>query len=117
MPGRARDYRSHRSKSPRRHSHKRKQSHSPRKPAQVALPLRAQPLHKDDFHKYRPLFSLYLDVQKSLDIEDLSDHEARGRWKSFLKKWYVLNSLSGSQADSWAPEQKTNFHEEPWRII
>lgn len=82
------------------HSHKRKRSNSPRKVAKVALPSRAQPLHKDDYQEYRPLFALYLDVQKSLDFDELTDHEARGRWKSFMKKWYVSHIQSGFQADS-----------------
>ncbi|TID24904.1 hypothetical protein E6O75_ATG04109 [Venturia nashicola] len=90
-----REGRSNRSESPSRLSHKRKRSRSPRKPKQIALPFRAQSLHKDDFHEYRPLFSLYLDAQKKLDIEDLSDRDARGRWKSFLKKWNQGELLEG----------------------
>lgn len=100
IPRRSREERSHRSKSPDGHSHKRKRSTSPRKVAKVALPSRAQPLHKDDYQEYRPLFALYLDVQKSLDFDELTDHEARGRWKSFMKKWYVSHIQSGFQADS-----------------
>jgi hypothetical protein len=30
---------------------------------------------------------LYLDVQKELQIEDISEKEARGRWRSFRGKW------------------------------
>ncbi|KAE9979143.1 hypothetical protein EG328_001084 [Venturia inaequalis] len=95
IPRRPREDRSHRSKSPSRHSHKRKPSRSPRIPAQVALPFRAQSLHKDDFQKYRSVFALYLDAQKNLDIEDLGDRDARGRWKSFLKKWNQGELLEG----------------------
>lgn len=87
VPRRPREERSQRSESPSRHSHKRNRSPSPRKSAQVALPFQAQRLHKGDLQKYRPLFALYLDAQKKLDLEDLSDRDARGRWKSFLKKW------------------------------
>ncbi|MCJ1300174.1 hypothetical protein MMC08_002968 [Hypocenomyce scalaris] len=36
---------------------------------------------------YKPLFSLYLDVQKQLILEDLAEDEVRGRWKSFMGKW------------------------------
>jgi hypothetical protein len=86
MPRRPRKEPSHRSTSPNRHSHKRKRSASPRK---HVLPSGARPLSKDDFQEYRPLFALYLDVQKTIDVDELSDHEARGRWKSFMKKWYV----------------------------
>jgi hypothetical protein len=96
IPRRPREERSHRSKSPARHTHKRRRSNSPRK---VALPSRATPLHKDDFLEYRSLFALYLDVQKSIVLDELSDHEARGRWKSFLKKWYVLVRIRNFQTD------------------
>ena len=34
------------------------------------------------------MFALYLDIQKQLDIEDLSEAEVKGRWKSFVNKWY-----------------------------
>lgn len=33
------------------------------------------------------MFGLYLDIQKQLVIDDLSDEEVRGRWKSFVRKW------------------------------
>ena len=42
------------------------------------------------------MFALYLDIQKSLDLETLSDTEARGRWKSFVGKWYGLQGQFGS---------------------
>ena len=41
-----------------------------------------------DLVDYRPMFALYLDIQKQLDIEDLNEKELRGRWKSFCNKWY-----------------------------
>ncbi|KAF2761462.1 hypothetical protein EJ05DRAFT_473961 [Pseudovirgaria hyperparasitica] len=90
-------HRSHRdrSTSPRRHSSKHHSHHSrhdrKRKRSSpviaVQLPLRASPISKDDFIKYRNVFALYLDVQKQLLIEDLPEQEVRGRWKSFVKKW------------------------------
>lgn len=30
---------------------------------------------------------MYLDVQKQIFIEDLDEHELKGRWKSFMNKW------------------------------
>jgi len=50
------------------------------------------------------MFALYLDIQKQLVLEDLDEHETRGRWKSFIGKWYgyypnykyTTNLLNGS---------------------
>ena len=36
------------------------------------------------------MFALYLDIQKQKDIEELEEDEVKGRWKSFINKWYVL---------------------------
>jgi peroxin-14 len=33
------------------------------------------------------MFALYLDVQKNILIEDLTEDEVKGRWKSFIGKW------------------------------
>lgn len=33
------------------------------------------------------MFALYLDIQKQRDIEELSEDEVKGRWKSFMNKW------------------------------
>jgi len=33
------------------------------------------------------MFALYLDIQKSLEIEEITEDEVRGRWKSFVNKW------------------------------
>jgi len=35
------------------------------------------------------MFALYLDIQKNILIEDLSHDEIKGRWKSFINKWYA----------------------------
>jgi hypothetical protein len=32
------------------------------------------------------MFTLYLDIQKNILIEDLAE-EVKGRWKSFIGKW------------------------------
>jgi hypothetical protein len=90
--------RSHqRSRSPRRrdgHEHKRRRSRSPAKP--VKLPYQAQPLSRRDYDVYRPLFQSYLDIQKNIQLDDLDEREARGRWKSFVSRWN-----RGDLARSW----------------
>lgn len=37
---------------------------------------------------------MYLDIQKGILIEDLKDEEVKGRWKSFIRKWYVMRYRS-----------------------
>lgn len=75
-----------RSCSPHRtHHHKRKRSRSPA-PAPL-LPFQAQRLTKHDFASCKPMFALYLDIQKQLVLEDLEADEVKGRWKSFVGKW------------------------------
>ncbi|KAI9870392.1 MAG: hypothetical protein M1830_004302 [Pleopsidium flavum] len=83
----------HRSRSPHGHHHKRKRSASP-KP--LALPFNAQKLSKHDLELYRPMFALYLDIQKQLVLEDLDPDEVKGRWKSFVGKWN-----RGELAEGW----------------
>lgn len=34
------------------------------------------------------MFALYLDIQKQIYIDDLDEKEMKGRWKSFVGKWY-----------------------------
>lgn len=54
---------------------------------QGILPYEARPLHKRDLMDYAPMLALYLDIQKQISIDDLSQEEVRGRWKSFVGKW------------------------------
>lgn len=92
---RSRDHNRSRSRSPHRehaHSHRDKRRRTedevarvPRVPA--TLPLHARELSKNDYGAFKALFTLYLDVQKEIRLEDLDEKEARGRWKSFLGKW------------------------------
>ncbi|KAF5848993.1 hypothetical protein GGP41_010155 [Bipolaris sorokiniana] len=96
-----RHHQSHRSRSPRRdddsHRHKRTRtrSRSPtRKPAD--LPYKAKPLSKRQYDEYRPLFQSYLDIQKQIQLDDLDEREAKGRWKSFVSRWN-----RGELARSW----------------
>lgn len=74
---------SRKSRSPRRHD----EAHKER-----CLPYNARPLTKHDLPDYRSMFALYLDIQKQIDIETLETDEVKGRWKSFIKKWYVASS-------------------------
>ncbi|KAK4542166.1 hypothetical protein LTR36_007013 [Oleoguttula mirabilis] len=62
----------------------------------VRLPLHAHHLHKQDFDSYRAVFADYLDIQKQLDLDELSEDEVKGRWKSFLGKWN-----RGELAEGW----------------
>jgi hypothetical protein len=89
---------SRRSRSPRRddndgHRHKRRRSRSPTaKP--VVLPYKAKPLSKRQYGEYRPLFQSYLDIQKQIQLDDLDEREVKGRWKSFISRWYAHLSRS-----------------------
>lgn len=76
-----------RSRSP-RHTRRRDdgRSRSP-KVSPKNLPFDARPISKHDLSRFRPMFGLYLDIQKKLVLEELSEDEVRGRWKSFLGKW------------------------------
>ncbi|EXJ82749.1 hypothetical protein A1O3_06564 [Capronia epimyces CBS 606.96] len=89
-----------RSRSPHRHEGKRSRhrSRSPRHASSStrALPYGAREISRHDLQMYRPMFALYLDIQKQLDIEDLDEKEVRGRWKSFVGKWN-----RGELAEGW----------------
>lgn len=96
-----REYRSRsRSRSRSRHRHRRRHRHrhtattttittTTVPPPPRELPFGARRLTKGDFNEYRAVFALYLDIQKQLVLEDLSSEEVRGRWKSFVGRWYV----------------------------
>ena len=54
------------------------------------------------------MFALYLDIQKQLDLEDLEETEVKGRWKSFVNKWYVdTRFCSNTQALSRTKDKLT----------
>lgn len=68
-----------------RHEHRSKEA-----PAQpVVLPLGARELSRRDLETHEPMFAMYLDIQKGILIEDLKEEELKGRWKSFVQKWFV----------------------------
>lgn len=52
-----------------------------------ALPFGARDLSRYDLSAFRPMFALYLDIQKQIYIDDLDEKEVKGRWKSFVGKW------------------------------
>ena len=53
------------------------------------LPYKAKPLSKRQYDEYKPLFQSYLDIQKQIFLDDLDEREVKGRWKSFVSRWYV----------------------------
>lgn len=60
------------------------------------MPYKAKPLSKRQYDEYRPLFQSYLDIQKQIQLDDLDEREAKGRWKSFVSRWN-----RGELARSW----------------
>ncbi|KAL8744429.1 MAG: hypothetical protein Q9190_003319 [Brigantiaea leucoxantha] len=60
------------------------------------LPFHAPSLRKRDFKTYESMFRLYLDIQKHMILEELSEKVIRGRWKSFVRKWN-----HGELAEGW----------------
>ncbi len=87
-------------------------------PRPITLPLRATKLSNHDLAAYRPMFSSYLDIQKQIALEDLPEHEVKGRWKSFVNKWYVHPTipLSTTPLIENTCAKKADQGEEPWRI-
>ena len=76
-----------RSRSPSHHSYDHPRRDRRRSPIVQPFPFGASTLHKRDFVDYKPMFALYLDVQKRIELEELSENEVKGRWKSFVGKW------------------------------
>ncbi|KAJ5382644.1 hypothetical protein N7517_000555 [Penicillium concentricum] len=74
--------------------HERRHRGAPVKP--VVLPYQARELSGRDLKAYEPMFGMYLDIQKGKHIEDLSEDEVKGRWKSFMQKWN-----RGELAEGW----------------
>lgn len=96
--GNSKDVKRQRSRSPRRHHHYERRKD---------LPFKSRHLHKHDFESYKAVFAEYLDLQKGIDLTDLDDHEARGRWKSFLGKWNRSELAKGW----YDPEMKRKLDE------
>jgi hypothetical protein len=75
-----------RSPQPHRHHHRRKHNNADNI-APAVLPYNSRELTKRDYAAFRPMFALYLDIQKGKVLDELDEQEVRGRWKSFLGKW------------------------------
>ncbi|KAL3466630.1 hypothetical protein BJX64DRAFT_249509 [Aspergillus heterothallicus] len=65
-------------------------------PALVVLPFNARQLSKRDLRAFEAMFAMYLDIQKGILLEELSEDEIKGRWKSFIGKWN-----RGELAEGW----------------
>ncbi|RKF58979.1 hypothetical protein GcC1_179010 [Golovinomyces cichoracearum] len=79
------------------HHYQRKRKRSPpATPAVLELPFNSRPLIKRDFKQFKHLFGLYLEIQKGKYLEDLSETEIKGRWKSFINKWNL-----GKLSEGW----------------
>ncbi|KAJ5760786.1 hypothetical protein N7520_007942 [Penicillium odoratum] len=83
---RHRSDRHHRRHDRDREHHDHKSKETPTQP--VILPLQARQLSRRDLEAFQPMFAMYLDIQKGKFIEDMSEDEVKGRWKSFIHKWY-----------------------------
>ncbi|KOS39031.1 hypothetical protein ACN38_g10156 [Penicillium nordicum] len=91
----------HRSDRHHRHSEDKERGHHERRHRDasakpIVLPYQARELSGRDLKIYEPMFGMYLDIQKGKYIEDLSEDEVRGRWKSFTQKWN-----RGELAEGW----------------
>ncbi|KAI5360404.1 Putative style cell-cycle inhibitor 1 [Septoria linicola] len=98
----------HRSRSPHGKQNHHSRRHE-RDSVPVALPLKARPLEKRDFKQYEALFARYLDVQKQINVDEISDSEVKGRWKSFLGKWN-----RGELAEGWYDPEARWRAEDRW---
>jgi hypothetical protein len=74
----------HRTRSPERHHGKQRPTTDA---AANGLPYNSRPLTKRDCEVFKPMFALYLDIQKGKILDELDEVEVKGRWKSFIGKW------------------------------
>ncbi|CAG8119561.1 unnamed protein product [Penicillium olsonii] len=111
----------HRSDRPRsdRHRHgerdrerpERRHRDAPKQP--VVLPYQARELSRRDLETYEPMFAMYLDIQKGKFIEDLSEDEVKGRWKSFTQKWNRGELAEGWYDPATLNRARENFEPQP----
>lgn len=90
-----RDHRA-RERSPKRHEAHHKRRRSPKPETNAALPFNARALTRSDYRAFYPLLAYYLDLQKGKILSHMDEREAKGRWKSFLRKWN-----SGELSEGW----------------
>lgn len=86
----------HRHQDEKKDRHHRKHRDEARAPPAAELPFNARQLHRGDFAAFQPLFGYFLSVQKSIELDDVDEREAKGRWKSFVGKWN-----RGELAEGW----------------
>ena len=43
------------------------------------------------------MFASYLDIQKGKVLEEMDEEQVKGRWKSFINRWYdiAMSDISG----------------------
>ncbi|KAF7116001.1 hypothetical protein CNMCM5793_003834 [Aspergillus hiratsukae] len=95
------------------HSHDRDRHSQPAPSVPVVLPFQARELSKRDLTHYEPMFAMYLDIQKGLIMEDLSEEEIKGRWKSFIRKWNRGELAEGWYDPSTLEKARRNASEHP----
>ncbi|KAF9889122.1 hypothetical protein FE257_007611 [Aspergillus nanangensis] len=84
-------------RSHRHHRHHERREKSPSSSARpVVLPFQTRELSKRDLPLFEPMFAMYLDIQKGIFLEEISEEEKKGRWKSFIGKWN-----RGELAEGW----------------
>lgn len=74
----------------------RNSSHASPTPPSTTLPFSARPLHRSEMASHLPLLAHYLQVRKGLSLSSLSEREAKGRWRAFVRRWNA-----GELADEW----------------
>ena len=84
-----------RSRSPTSHRHHHRHHHATshrqtgsKSKTPAILPFHASSISGRHYEDYKPMFELYLDIQKQKILEELPEDEVKGRWKSFVGKWY-----------------------------
>jgi hypothetical protein len=82
----------------------RREKEKPAKP--VILPFHARELSRRDLETYEPMFAMYLDIQKGHYIEDMKEDEVKGRWKSFIQKWYCVKEPRIRLFSNWPQESR-----------
>lgn len=63
----------------------------PQRISSESLPFKARVISKRDYVSYEAMFELYLDIQKHRVLQELPETEVKGRWKSFVGKWYKFS--------------------------
>ncbi|KAE8138063.1 hypothetical protein BDV38DRAFT_77909 [Aspergillus pseudotamarii] len=97
----------------RSHNHDRHERRPEPSTKPIVLPFQARELSKRDLATYEPMFAMYLDIQKGILLEDLSEDEVKGRWKSFINKWNRGELAEGWYDPSTLEKARHSAHDEP----